>query len=42
MEDVEQYDLHRMLLGVPDGHHEIQPGVSLPLESCMDVQGGGA
>jgi len=37
----ENYHLHRMLLGVPEGPGEIVPGSALPLESCMDVQGGG-
>ena len=34
--------LHRMLLGIPEGPDEIIPGSALPLESCMDVHGGGA
>lgn len=35
------YDLRRMLLGVPEGPQEIIPGSALPLESCMDVNNGG-
>ncbi|KAJ9117597.1 hypothetical protein QFC22_004447 [Naganishia vaughanmartiniae] len=35
------YDLRRMLLGVPEGPKEIIPGSALPLESCMDVNNGG-
>jgi hypothetical protein len=35
------YDLRRMLLGVPEGPKEIIPGSALPLESCMDVTNGG-
>lgn len=38
--DEEQYHLRRMLLGVPEGP-EVIPGSALPLESCMDVHGGG-
>lgn len=34
------YDLRRMLLGVPEGPKEIIPGSALPLESCMDVTNG--
>lgn len=37
----EDYHLRRMLLGVPEGSEEIVPGSALPLESCMDVHGGG-
>ena len=37
----EDYHLHRMLIGVPEGPSEIAPGSALPLESCMDVQAGG-
>lgn len=36
-----EYDLHRMQLGVPDGPHEVIPEVALPLESSMDIHGGG-
>lgn len=35
------YHLRRMLLGVPEGPAEIVPEAALPLESCMDVHGGG-
>ncbi|GHJ85105.1 hypothetical protein NliqN6_1507 [Naganishia liquefaciens] len=34
------YNLRRMLLGVPEGPAEIIPGSALPLESCMDVTNG--
>ncbi|OCF34758.1 mitochondrial protein [Kwoniella heveanensis CBS 569] len=36
----DDYHLHRMLLGVPEGPDEIIPGSALPLESCMDLHGG--
>nr|ODN87071.1 mitochondrial protein [Cryptococcus depauperatus CBS 7841] len=36
----DEYKLHRMLLGVPEGPEEIVPGQALPLESCMDIHGG--
>lgn len=38
---MDDYELHRMLLGVPEGPTEILPGHALPLESCMDIHGGG-
>ncbi|KIR51014.1 mitochondrial protein [Cryptococcus gattii Ru294] len=38
--NVHDYELHRMLLGVPEGPEEILPGQALPLESCMDIHGG--
>lgn len=41
MADSNAYLLRRMLNGVPEGHQEMIPGTSLPLESCMDVMGGG-
>ncbi|GMK56954.1 hypothetical protein CspeluHIS016_0307940 [Cutaneotrichosporon spelunceum] len=34
-----EYDLRRMVLGVPEGS-EIVPGTALPLESDMDIHGG--
>lgn len=37
----EEYSLRRMLLGVPEGSNEVVPGTALPLESCMDLHGGG-
>lgn len=39
--NIDDYELHRMLLGVPEGPAEILPGQALPLESCMDIHGGG-
>ncbi|WWD22769.1 hypothetical protein CI109_107262 [Kwoniella shandongensis] len=36
----DEYNLHRILLGVPEGAQEIVPGSALPLESCMDIHGG--
>lgn len=39
--NIHDYELHRMLLGVPEGPKEILPGQALPLESCMDIHGGG-
>lgn len=41
MADANAYLLRRMLNGVPEGHQEMIPNTSLPLESCMDVMGGG-
>lgn len=41
MADANAYLLRRMLNGVPEGHQEMIPNSSLPLESCMDVMGGG-
>ncbi|OXH41736.1 mitochondrial protein [Cryptococcus neoformans] len=38
--NIDDYELHRMLLGVPEGPAEILPGQALPLESCMDIHGG--
>ncbi|PKI82842.1 ccr4 associated factor [Malassezia vespertilionis] len=37
----EEYTVHRMLCGVPEGPDEIIPNSSLPLESCMDYMHGG-
>lgn len=37
---VESYDVHRILLGVAEGHAEIVPETALPLESNMDYMGG--
>lgn len=37
----DEYHLHRMLLGLPEGPSEITPGSALPLESSMDIHGGG-
>ncbi|KAK4684122.1 hypothetical protein P7C73_g6080, partial [Tremellales sp. Uapishka_1] len=34
------YNLHRMLLGVPEGMDELVPGTALPLESDLDIHGG--
>ena len=36
-----EYYLRRMLLGVPEGANEMVPEHALPLESCMDIHGGG-
>jgi hypothetical protein len=38
----EDYHLQRMLLGLPEGPSEIVPGSALPLESSMDIHGGGS
>lgn len=37
----DDYELHRMLLGLPEGPDELIPGQALPLESSMDLHGGG-
>jgi hypothetical protein len=37
----DEYDLYRMIYGLPESPEEIVPGSALPLESCMDVHGGG-
>jgi hypothetical protein len=37
----DEYDLHRMITGLPESPEDIVPGSALPLESCMDVHGGG-
>ena len=37
---VENYDVHRILLGVAEGQAEILPETALPLESNMDYMGG--
>jgi hypothetical protein len=37
----EEYHLHRMVLGLPEGPSEVVPGAALPLESSMDIHGGG-
>ena len=36
-----EYHLRRMIMGIPEGPEELHPGAALPLESCMDIQGGG-
>ncbi|KAJ3971284.1 Aminomethyltransferase folate-binding domain-containing protein [Lentinula raphanica] len=35
----EAYDLHRILRGVPEGHADIIPDVSFPMDSNLDVMG---
>lgn len=37
----DEYNLRRTLLGVPEGSAEVIPGSALPLESDMDIHGGG-
>lgn len=37
----EDYHFNRTILGIPEGPQEIIPATALPLESCMDIQGGG-
>ncbi|MBO1325943.1 folate-binding protein [Acetobacter sp. TBRC 12305] len=34
------YDLHRLLLGLPDGVQDCEPGRTLPAEANMDLLGG--
>jgi folate-binding protein YgfZ len=36
----DEYNLRRMVLGVPEGSAEVIPGSALPLESDMDIHGG--
>ncbi|BEJ13415.1 hypothetical protein CspHIS471_0305890 [Cutaneotrichosporon sp. HIS471] len=36
----DEYNLRRMVLGVPEGSAEIIPGTALPLESDLDIHGG--
>ena len=38
--DMKDYDLRRMLLGIPEGHLDIQTGTALPLESNFDYISG--
>lgn len=38
---MDEYQLHRMLLGLPEGMEELVPVQALPLESSMDIHGGG-
>lgn len=37
---IDEYNLRRVALGVPEGIEEIVPGQALPLESDMDIHGG--
>jgi folate-binding protein YgfZ len=37
----EDYTIHRIVHGVPEGSHEIIPGASFPMEANLDVMGGG-
>ena len=37
----EDYAIHRIVRGVPEGSREIIPGVSFPMEANLDVMGGG-
>ena len=37
----EDYTIHRIVRGVPEGSREIIPGVSFPMEANLDVMGGG-
>jgi len=36
----EDYTIHRIVRGVPEGSQEIIPGVSFPMEANLDVMGG--
>ena len=38
----EDYMIHRIVRGVPEGSQEIIPGASFPMEANLDVMGGGA
>ena len=37
----EDYTIHRIVHGVPEGSQEIIPGASFPMEANLDVMGGG-
>ena len=37
----EDYTIHRIVRGVPEGSQEIIPGASFPMEANLDVMGGG-
>ena len=37
----EDYTIHRIVRGVPEGSQEIVPSVSFPMEANLDVMGGG-
>lgn len=37
----EDYTIHRIVRGVPEGSQEIIPGTSFPMEANLDVMGGG-
>ena len=37
----EEYTVHRMLSGVPEGADELASGASLPLERCVAYMNGG-
>jgi folate-binding protein YgfZ len=37
---VTSYNIRRLVYGIPEGVHELIPGSSLPLDSCMDYMGG--
>ena len=37
----DDYMIHRIVRGVPEGSREIIPGVSFPMEANLDVMGGG-
>ena len=38
----EDYMIHRIVRGVPEGSQEIIPGASFPMEANLDVMGGGS
>ena len=38
----EDYTIHRIVRGVPEGSLEIIPGVSFPMEANLDIMGGGS
>ena len=38
----EDYTIHRIVCGVPEGSQEIIPGASFPMEANLDVMGGGS
>lgn len=38
----EDYTIHRIVGGVPEGSHEIIPGTSFPMEANLDVMGAGS
>lgn len=41
VEESSTYVLHRVLSGVPEGIDDITPGEAFPMDSNLDIMGGG-